>query len=81
MGANLLFDLAPEKFAAARPMPEVAPVIAMTLFSKRRLVAGDAATEDEASEHAAKDPAAAAAAKPNIALRFNSAIKRSLSLS
>jgi hypothetical protein len=62
-------------------MPEVAPVIAMTLFSKRRLVAGDAATEGDAWEHAASEPATAAAAQPNIALRSNSAIKRSLSLS
>jgi hypothetical protein len=62
-------------------MPEVAPVITMTLFSKRRFVVDDAATEDEASEHAAREPATAAAAKPIIALRSNSAIKRSLSLS
>jgi hypothetical protein len=61
-------------------MPEVAPVITMTLLAKRRSVTGDTAAEGDASEHATREPATAAAAQPSIALRSNSAIKRSLCL-
>jgi hypothetical protein len=61
---------AAKAIAAARPIPDVAPVTMTTLFSKRRFAGAEEATGIVALPQAVTAPAAAAAANPNMALRL-----------